>query len=199
MRLFLWMKPSTKTPMPVRPLQPVHQHAGHTAGSPHESCCSKHAQALTHGRLHRRVNHVRLVHSGYLRTCMHSLRTAECLQVIAHMMPDLPNVGWERDLESFREFFENPAFRSDGLKVPFAAFCQAQLFLPHLQSMQSNLMKQAITMSSLEHLSLHKRAIPSSAHAQSPPPPPPPPLQIEGFCAQCTGVPDTCHPRHRPV
>ena len=38
-------------------------------------------------------------------------------KVVAHMMPDLPNVGWERDLESFREFFENPAFRSDGLKV----------------------------------------------------------------------------------
>ena len=38
-------------------------------------------------------------------------------QVIAHMMPDLPNVGWERDVESFREFFENPAFRTDGLKV----------------------------------------------------------------------------------
>lgn len=38
-------------------------------------------------------------------------------QVIAHMMPDLPNVGWERDIESFREFFENPAFRTDGLKV----------------------------------------------------------------------------------
>lgn len=38
-------------------------------------------------------------------------------QVVAHMMPDLPNVGWERDLESFREFFENPAFRTDGLKV----------------------------------------------------------------------------------
>lgn len=32
-------------------------------------------------------------------------------------MPDLPNVGWERDLESFAEFFENPAFRTDGLKV----------------------------------------------------------------------------------
>ena len=30
------------------------------------------------------------------------------------MMPDLPNVGWERDVESFREFFENPAFRTDG-------------------------------------------------------------------------------------
>lgn len=38
-------------------------------------------------------------------------------QVVAHMMPDLPNVGWERDLESFREYFENPAFRSDGLKL----------------------------------------------------------------------------------
>ena len=39
------------------------------------------------------------------------------LQVVAHMMPDLPNVGWERDIESFREFFENPAFRTDGLKL----------------------------------------------------------------------------------
>ena len=38
-------------------------------------------------------------------------------QVVAHMMPDLPNVGWERDIESFREFFENPAFRTDGLKL----------------------------------------------------------------------------------
>jgi len=26
-------------------------------------------------------------------------------KVVAHMMPDLPNVGIERDLESFREFF----------------------------------------------------------------------------------------------
>ncbi len=33
------------------------------------------------------------------------------------MMPDLPNMGIERDLESFKEFFENPAFRPDGLKV----------------------------------------------------------------------------------
>jgi elongator complex protein 3 len=33
------------------------------------------------------------------------------------MMPDLPNVGWERDVESLREFFENPAFRTDGLKL----------------------------------------------------------------------------------
>ncbi|VDM22195.1 unnamed protein product [Hydatigera taeniaeformis] len=38
-------------------------------------------------------------------------------KVIAHMMPDLPNVGWERDLAQFSEYFENPAFRSDGLKI----------------------------------------------------------------------------------
>lgn len=33
------------------------------------------------------------------------------------MMPDLPNVGVERDMESFREFFESPKFRADGLKI----------------------------------------------------------------------------------
>lgn len=38
-------------------------------------------------------------------------------KVVCHMMPDLPNMGIERDLESFKEFFENPDFRPDGLKV----------------------------------------------------------------------------------
>ncbi|KAJ2716160.1 Elongator subunit [Coemansia spiralis] len=38
-------------------------------------------------------------------------------KVVAHMMPDLPNVGMERDLEQFKEYFENPHFRSDGLKL----------------------------------------------------------------------------------
>ncbi|KAJ7461590.1 histone acetyltransferase ELP3 [Mycena latifolia] len=38
-------------------------------------------------------------------------------KVVAHMMPDLPNVGLERDLAQFKEYFENPAFRSDGLKI----------------------------------------------------------------------------------
>ncbi|XP_059368497.1 elongator complex protein 3 [Carassius carassius] len=38
-------------------------------------------------------------------------------KVVAHMMPDLPNVGMERDVEQFLEFFENPAFRPDGLKL----------------------------------------------------------------------------------
>ena len=32
-------------------------------------------------------------------------------------MPDLPNMGLERDMESFKEFFENPDFRTDGLKI----------------------------------------------------------------------------------
>ena len=38
-------------------------------------------------------------------------------KIVAHMMPDLPNVGMERDINQFREFFENPAFRADGLKI----------------------------------------------------------------------------------
>ncbi|XP_062507795.1 elongator complex protein 3 [Corticium candelabrum] len=38
-------------------------------------------------------------------------------KVVSHLMPDLPNVGFERDIEGFIEFFENPAFRADGLKV----------------------------------------------------------------------------------
>ncbi|CCG25617.1 Elp3 protein [Candida orthopsilosis Co 90-125] len=38
-------------------------------------------------------------------------------KVVSHMMPDLPNVGMERDLEQFKEYFENPDFRTDGLKL----------------------------------------------------------------------------------
>mmetsp|Transcript_45203 Transcript_45203/g.51940 ORF Transcript_45203/g.51940 Transcript_45203/m.51940 type:complete len:551 (-) Transcript_45203:106-1758(-) len=38
-------------------------------------------------------------------------------KIVAHMMPDLPNMGYERDLEGFKEYFENPNFRSDGLKL----------------------------------------------------------------------------------
>ena len=33
------------------------------------------------------------------------------------MMQKIPNVDWDRDVESFHEFFENPDFRSDGLKI----------------------------------------------------------------------------------
>jgi hypothetical protein len=32
-------------------------------------------------------------------------------KVVTHMMPDLPNMPWERDLAGFRELFENPIFR----------------------------------------------------------------------------------------
>lgn len=38
-------------------------------------------------------------------------------KVVAHMMPNLPNVDLERDIEQFVEFFENPDFRADGLKI----------------------------------------------------------------------------------
>ncbi|XP_022169383.1 probable elongator complex protein 3 [Myzus persicae] len=38
-------------------------------------------------------------------------------KIVSHMMPDLPNVDLERDLQQFKEFFENPAFRVDGLKI----------------------------------------------------------------------------------
>ncbi|XP_058690583.1 elongator complex protein 3 isoform X1 [Poecile atricapillus] len=38
-------------------------------------------------------------------------------KVVAHMMPDLPNMGLERDMDQFYEFFENPAFRPDGMKL----------------------------------------------------------------------------------
>ncbi|NWU85713.1 ELP3 protein, partial [Onychorhynchus coronatus] len=37
-------------------------------------------------------------------------------KVVAHMMPDPPPVGLERDVDQF-EFFENPAFRPDGMKL----------------------------------------------------------------------------------
>ena len=38
-------------------------------------------------------------------------------KVVTHMMPDLPNCPPGRDLAGFRELFENPAFRPDGLKL----------------------------------------------------------------------------------
>jgi elongator complex protein 3 len=51
--------------------------------------------------------------------------TKECFElskdagykIVAHLMPDLPNMDIERDLQSFKEFFENPDFRTDGLKI----------------------------------------------------------------------------------
>lgn len=46
-----------------------------------------------------------------------SLAKDSGFKVVAHMMPDLPNVDTERDIEQFIEFFENPAFRADGLKI----------------------------------------------------------------------------------
>eukprot|EP01117_Protostelium_nocturnum_P006808 TRINITY_DN2445_c1_g1_i1.p1 TRINITY_DN2445_c1_g1~~TRINITY_DN2445_c1_g1_i1.p1 ORF type:complete len:580 (-),score=210.52 TRINITY_DN2445_c1_g1_i1:17-1756(-) len=48
--------------------------------------------------------------------CFHMAKDAG-FKVIAHMMPDLPNMGMERDVNGFTEFFENPDFRVDGLKI----------------------------------------------------------------------------------
>lgn len=48
--------------------------------------------------------------------CFHLAKDAG-FKIVAHMMPDLPNMGMERDLNGFTEFFENPAFRTDGLKI----------------------------------------------------------------------------------
>ncbi|KAF2902263.1 hypothetical protein ILUMI_03926 [Ignelater luminosus] len=38
-------------------------------------------------------------------------------KVVAHMMPNLPNVDLERDVDQFVELFENCDFRPDGLKI----------------------------------------------------------------------------------
>ena len=38
-------------------------------------------------------------------------------KIVSHIMPNLPNVDLERDLNQFIELFQNPAFRPDGLKI----------------------------------------------------------------------------------
>jgi elongator complex protein 3 len=65
--------------------------------------------------------------------CFHLAKNAG-FKVIAHMMPDLPNMGWERDMESFREFFENPDFRTDGLKVALPSHTVIWLHSAHTHS-----------------------------------------------------------------
>eukprot|EP01029_Cantina_marsupialis_P024091 TRINITY_DN6114_c0_g1_i4.p1 TRINITY_DN6114_c0_g1~~TRINITY_DN6114_c0_g1_i4.p1 ORF type:complete len:545 (+),score=169.51 TRINITY_DN6114_c0_g1_i4:59-1693(+) len=50
--------------------------------------------------------------------CNSFQQSKDCgFKVVTHMMPDLPNMGMERDLRGFKEFFENPQFRADGLKI----------------------------------------------------------------------------------
>lgn len=38
-------------------------------------------------------------------------------KIVSHLMPNLPNTDVERDLLSFKEFFSNSDFRTDGLKI----------------------------------------------------------------------------------
>ena len=51
-----------------------------------------------------------------VKTCFKISKDAG-FKMVVHMMPDLPNMGVERDIESFKELFENPDFRMDGLKI----------------------------------------------------------------------------------
>ncbi len=76
------------------------------------------------------------------RLCLHVLYkwggdgcdvVANDVQIVTHMMPDLPNMGFERDLEGFREFFENPAFRPDGLKLYPTLVSGLRLVTPHVR------------------------------------------------------------------
>jgi elongator complex protein 3 len=53
---------------------------------------------------------------GSVMKCF-SLAKDAGFKVVSHMMPDLPNMGPERDMNGFIEFFENPQFRPDGLKI----------------------------------------------------------------------------------
>ena len=38
-------------------------------------------------------------------------------KIVSHIMPNLPNVDLERDINQFVELFQNPEFRPDGLKI----------------------------------------------------------------------------------
>ena len=51
-----------------------------------------------------------------VRDCLSMAKDAG-FKCIAHMMPNLPNVDPERDLVQFMEFFEDPFFCVDGLKI----------------------------------------------------------------------------------
>lgn len=53
---------------------------------------------------------------GQSREAMHQAKSAG-LKVGAHMMPGLPGSDLDRDLESFRVLFEDPAYRPDFLKI----------------------------------------------------------------------------------
>ncbi|KAL0485002.1 elongator complex protein ELP3 [Acrasis kona] len=53
---------------------------------------------------------------GSVMKCFHLAKDTG-FKVVSHMMPDLPNMGVERDMNGFVEFFENTAFRPDGLKI----------------------------------------------------------------------------------
>lgn len=50
------------------------------------------------------------------RACMCLLKDSG-YKIITHLMPNLPEVDKYRDFAQFKEFFNNPSFRSDGIKI----------------------------------------------------------------------------------
>eukprot|EP01088_Endostelium_zonatum_P016036 TRINITY_DN4163_c0_g1_i1.p1 TRINITY_DN4163_c0_g1~~TRINITY_DN4163_c0_g1_i1.p1 ORF type:complete len:580 (-),score=127.60 TRINITY_DN4163_c0_g1_i1:91-1830(-) len=62
----------------------------------------------------RDTNRGHTVHS--LLESLHLSKDAG-FKIVAHLMPDLPNCDFERDMFCFTEFFENPSFRTDGVKI----------------------------------------------------------------------------------
>ncbi|KAL7675567.1 hypothetical protein ACOME3_001834 [Neoechinorhynchus agilis] len=77
------------------------------------------------------------------------------LKLVTHMMPNLPNVDLERDIAQFKEMFENPAFRCDGLKIYPTLVIRSTglyelwrrgLFKVHPPSIIVNLMAQILSL-----------------------------------------------------
>lgn len=54
-----------------------------------------------------------------IASVIHSFQLAkDCgYKIVSHMMPDLPNMDFDRDLEGYKEYFNNPNFRTDGIKL----------------------------------------------------------------------------------
>ncbi|KAF2362176.1 Histone acetyltransferase ELP3 [Trinorchestia longiramus] len=89
-------------------------------------------------------------------------------KVVTHMMPDLPNVDYERDVLQFIELFENPAFRPDGMKLyptlPYVVdfskkvkeVCETAAFSPKSMLDVNN---QVLGLSGVEHGNLRELAL----------------------------------------
>ncbi|KAJ7449271.1 hypothetical protein FB451DRAFT_1567051 [Mycena latifolia] len=62
-----------------------------------------------------------------LRSESFHLAKDAAFKVVAYILPHLPNVGLERDLAQFKEYFTHPAVRNDGLKIYRRCGCDTNL------------------------------------------------------------------------